>query len=60
MLNFNMALSEEEMLALIEVINRAYEIDYPQLMYYNVLLKLEERLLEEIKIANVDFNKLNN
>ena len=48
MLNFNITLSEKEMLALIEVINRAYEIYYPPLMYHNVLLKLEERLLEEV------------
>lgn len=48
MFNFNITLSENEMLALIEVINRAYEIEYPKLMYYNVLLELEERLLEEV------------
>lgn len=48
MLKFDITLSENEMLALIEVINRAYEIDYPGLMYYNVLLKLGERLLEEV------------
>lgn len=48
MFEFNITLSEDEMAALIEVINRAYEIEYPQLMYYNVLLSLEERLLEEV------------
>ena len=48
MSKFNITLSEKEMLALIEIINRAYEIDYPPLMYYNVLLELEERLLKEV------------
>ena len=48
MLKFNITLSENEMAALIEVINRAYEIDYPPLMYYNNLLRLEKRLLEEV------------
>lgn len=48
MLKFNITLSEDEMAALIEVINRAYEIDYPPLMYYNNLLRVEEHLLEEI------------
>ena len=48
MFKFNVTLSENEMLALIEVINRADEIKYPKLMYYNVLLKLEKHLLEEV------------
>lgn len=48
MLKFNITLSENEMLALIEVINRADEIRRPDLMYYNFLLRLEKRLLEEI------------
>lgn len=48
MLKFNVTLSENEMMALIEVINRANEIEYPKLMYYNDLLGLEERLLEGI------------
>lgn len=48
MLKFDITLSESEMMALIEVINRADEIKYPKLMYYNDLLGLEERLLEEI------------
>lgn len=48
MLKFNVTLSESEMMALIEVINRADEIEYPKLMYYNDLSGLEERLLEEI------------
>lgn len=48
MFKFNITLSEDEMAALIEVINRAYEISYPDLMYYNVLIKLGDRLLEEV------------
>lgn len=48
MLKFNVALSENEMLALIEVINRTNEIKRPSLMYYNNLLRLEKRLLEEV------------
>ena len=48
MLKFNVTLSENEMMALIEVINRANEIEYPNLMYYDVLLRLENRLLEEV------------
>lgn len=48
MLKFNITLSENEMLALIEVINRAYEISYPDLMYHNILIKLGDRLLEEV------------
>ena len=48
MLEFNITLSEDETAALIEVINRADEIKRPSLMYYNVLLKLEKRLLEEV------------
>lgn len=48
MLKFNVTLSENEMMALIEVINRANEIEYPKLMYYNDLLGLEKRLLERI------------
>ena len=48
MFKFNITLSENEMLALIEVINRADEIKRPNLMYYNVLLRLEKRLLEEV------------
>lgn len=48
MLKFNITLSENEMLALIEVINRADEIKRPSLMYYKNLLRLEKRLLEEV------------
>lgn len=48
MLKFNITLSENEMAALIEVINRADEIKRPNLMYYNNLLRLEKRLLEEV------------
>lgn len=48
MLKFNVMLSENDMLALIEVINRANEIKRPSLMYYNNLLRLEKRLLEEV------------
>ena len=48
MFQFNITLSEDEVLALIEIINRAYEIECPELMYYNVLLRLEKRLLEEV------------
>lgn len=48
MLKFDITLSESEMMALIEVINRADEITYPKLMYYNDLLGLEKRLLERI------------
>ena len=48
MLKFNITLSENEMLALIEVINRADEIKRPKLMYYTNLLRLEKRLLEEV------------
>lgn len=48
MFKFNITLSENEMLALIEVINRADEIRRPDLMYYTTLLRLEKRLLEEV------------
>lgn len=48
MFNFNITLSENEMLALIEVINRAYEISYPDLMYHSVLIELGGRLLKEV------------
>lgn len=48
MLKFNVTLSENDMVALIEVINRANEIKCPSLMYYNNLLRLEKRLLEEV------------
>ena len=48
MLKFNITLSENEMLALIEVINRANETNRPKLMYYNNLLRLEKLLLEEV------------
>ena len=48
MLKFDITLSENEMLALIEVINMADEIKRPKLMYYNILLRLEKWLLEEV------------
>ena len=48
MFEFNITLSEDEMTALIEIINRADEIKYPKLMYYNILLRLEKRLLKEV------------
>lgn len=43
-MNFTITLTEQEILAIKEVCNRAYEIDYPTLKYYNILLKLEEKL----------------
>ena len=52
--NFTFNLTEQEVLSLMEVINRAYEIDYPPLMYYNTLLKLEKKLSTEIE------NQINN
>ena len=42
--NFTITLTEQEILAIKEVCNRANEIDYPTLKYYNILLKLEEKL----------------
>lgn len=47
--NFTFNLTEQEVLSLIEVISRAYEINYPPLMYYNTLLKLEKKLSTEIE-----------
>lgn len=57
---FNITLSEKETLALMEVINRADEIKHPKLMFYNVLLKLEKRLLEVVNETCCGSNKLNN
>ena len=47
--NFTFNLTEQEVLSLMEVIGRAYEINYPPLMYYNALLKLEKKLSTEIE-----------
>lgn len=48
-MNFTVVLTEQEVLAIVEVCERAYEINYPTLMYYNTLLKLEEKLDKIIK-----------
>lgn len=48
MSEFNMTFSKEEILALLEVFSRIYEIDYPGLKYYNTLLEIEKRILEEV------------
>lgn len=56
---FNLSFTEKEILSLIEVINRAYKINYPPLMYYQTLLKLEEKIRIEVE-KQIDFNILNN
>ena len=56
---FNLSFTEKEILSLLEVMNRAYEIDYPPLMYYNTLLKLEEKIRIEVE-NQINLNILNN
>ena len=43
-MKINIELNEEEILALIEVINRSKEIKNPKLMYQKILYNLDKRI----------------
>ena len=42
--NLYIILSEQDQLAILDCANRAYEINYPPLKYYNELLELADRI----------------
>ena len=46
---FIMSFTEQEVLSLIEILNRASQIKNPPLIYYYTALKLEEKIREEFK-----------
>ena len=51
---FIMSFTEQEILSLVEILNRADQIKNPPLMYYHTALKLEEKIREEFK-RQIDF-----
>ena len=46
---FIMSFTEQEVLSLIEILNRANQIKNPSLIYYHTALKLEEKIRETFK-----------
>lgn len=61
---FIMSFTEQEVLSLIEILNRANQIKNPPLMYYHTALKLEKKISETVKrqidSKIMDFSILNN